>query len=67
VIAPDPEEAGGEAEADLAEKLAEGGNGAEPLFPEDLPAEPVDVAAETGAPAEALEEAADDAAEGPAT
>jgi N utilization substance protein A len=71
VIAPEPTEAGAEAQAELAAKLAEeqeelaAAQGAEnePLVPEDVPAEPVDVAAETGAPPEALEQASEDAAE----
>ncbi len=72
VVAPDPEETGEEAEAELEEKLEEAEEedaaDAEELVPEDVPAEPVDVAAETGAPAEAIERAeGEDAPEGSAT
>ncbi len=74
IIAPDPEETGAEAEAELEQKLeedagsgpeealaqaSENGEGAQPLVPDEVPAEPVDVAAETGT--------ADEPAEGPAT
>ncbi|HXB16433.1 MAG TPA: transcription termination factor NusA [Solirubrobacteraceae bacterium] len=72
VIAPDPEEAGEEAEVELEEKLEEAAEedaaDAEELVPEDVPAEPVDVAAETGATGEASDHAeGDDAPEGSAT
>jgi transcription termination/antitermination protein NusA len=74
VIAPDPEEAGEEAEREVEEKLEEAEEDQPPaaageeLVPEDVPAEPVDVAAETGVPPEALERAeGEEAPEGSAT